>query len=168
MTLAVASYDPELTYAGQKQFDCGHHAINAFVRGSLKQQVRKNLSAATVVLDSEVGDAFVAFYTIASHAIPVESITAVQLGGLPRQVPCTRLIMLGVAKSHQGQQLGQRLVKHALQVVKRTAGTIGSYGLYLDADPGAYGFYLKLGFTALDGDVSPKPPPMFLRVCDIP
>jgi ribosomal protein S18 acetylase RimI-like enzyme len=168
MTIEVAQYDPSLTYPGQKQFDCGHDAINAFVRGSLKQQVKRSLSAAYVLLDPTKDDTFVGFYTIASHMIPVTALSAIQTGGLPKQIPCTRLIMLGIATAYKGQHLGQRLMKHALQLTKRSAPHIGSYGMYLDADAGAFGFYEKLGFTPLDGDLSPDPSPMFLRISDIP
>ncbi len=168
MTIELAVYDPGIAYRDQKQFDCGHARINGFVRKSLKQQVSKNLSVAYVLTDPTKNDRFVGFYTIAQHTIPLDALSALQLGSLPRNIPCTRLVMLGVDNAYQGQKLGSMLMKHALTVVKTAAAQIGSFGMYLDADAGAFEFYEKLGFTPLEGDKSPETSPMFLRICVIP
>ena len=162
MTVELSLYDPALTYTGQKQFDCGHAAINAFVRNSLKPQVKKNLSVAYVLTDAAHSDGFVGFYTIAQHMIDVSTLSAMQLGSLPRKIPCSRLVMLGVDQRYKGQQLGSKLMQHALQLTRQVARQIGSFGLYLDADPLAVGFYQRLGFTLLEGDRTPEPSPMFL------
>lgn len=162
MTIELSLYDPALTYAGQKQFDCGHAVINSFVHNSLKSQVKKSLSVAYVLTNTANEDRFAGFYTIAQHMIDVSSLSALQLGSLPRKIPCSRLVMLGVDKRYQGQQLGSRLLKHALLVTQSVAKQIGSFGMYLDADPLAVSFYQKLGFTLLVGDKTPEPSPMFL------
>ena len=117
---------------------------------------------AYVLTDTAFDDRFAGFYTIAQHMIDVSSLSAMQLGSLPRKIPCSRLIMLGVDKRYQGQQLGSRLLKHALLVTQSVAKQIGSFGMYLDADPLAVSFYQKLGFTLLVGDKTPEPSPMFL------
>lgn len=162
MTVELSLYDPALTYAGQKQFDCGHAVINAFVHNSLKPQVRKNLSVAYVLTDAAQQQRFVGFYTIAQHMVDVSALSAMQLGSLPRKIPCSRLVMLGVDKPYKGQQLGSKLMKHALLLIRQVARQIGTFGMYLDADPMAVNFYQKLGFTLLEGDKSPEPSPMFL------
>lgn len=171
MTITLAPYDPATVYAGQKQFDCDHAVINAFVRHSLKPQVKKNLSVAYVLTDSQEDTAkqkhFVGFYTIAQHMIDVSLLSPFELGSLPSKIPCARLVMLGVDKNYQGQQLGSRLMKHALQLTRQVATQIGSFGMYLDADPKALLFYQNLGFTLLVGDKSPSPSPMFLPLSAI-
>ena len=58
-------------------------------------------------------------------------------------------------------------MKHALTVTRSVAQQIGSFGLYLDADPLAVGFYQALGFALLEGDKSPVPSPMFLTLSAI-
>ena len=163
----LSLYDPTLTYAGQKQFDCDHAAINAFVHNSLKAQVKKNLSVAYVLTDAAHSDRFVGFYTIAQHMIDVTALSALQLGSLPRKIPCSRLVMLGVDKHCKGQQLGSKLMKHALKLTQLIAKQIGSFGMYLDADPQALRFYQKLGFTLLVDDKTPEPSPMFLPLSAI-
>ena len=167
MTVELSLYNPALTYNRQKQFDCGHAAINAFVHNSLKPQVKKNLSAAYVLTDRADADRFVGFYTIAQHMIDVSALSALQLGSLPRKIPCSRLVMLGVDKHCKGQQLGSKLMKHALQLTQQIATQIGSIGMYLDADASAVGFYQKLGFTLLVGDKMPEASPMFLPLSAI-
>lgn len=167
MTVELSLYDPTLTYTGQKQFDCGHGAINAFVHNSLKPQVKKSLSVAYVLTDAVHQNRFVGFYTIAQHMIDVSALSTMQLGPLPRKIPCSRLVMLGIDTRFKGQQLGSKLMKHALQLTQRVAQQIGSFGMYLDADPAAVGFYQKLGFTLLVGDRSPEPSPMFLPLSAI-
>ena len=167
MTVELSLYDPKLTYTGQKQFDCGHAAINAFVHNSLKPQVRKSLSVAYVLTDAAQQNQFVGFYTIAQHMIDVSALSALQLGSLPRKIPCSRLAMLGVDSQCKGQQLGSKLMKHALHLTREIAKQIGSFGMYLDADPLALSFYQKLGFTLLVGDKSLEPSPMFLPISAI-
>lgn len=163
MKIELSPYDAASTYLGQKQFDCGHAIINQFARGSLKQQVKKGLSVAYVLTDADDQDRFVGFYTIAQHMIDMSLLSAMQLGSLPKQIPCTRLIMLGVDQKYAHQDLGSQLMKHALSLTKQISNQIGSYGLYLDADPKALGFYKKLGFTLLQGDKTPHNSPMFLQ-----
>jgi ribosomal protein S18 acetylase RimI-like enzyme len=167
MTIALSLYDPALTYTGQKQFDCDHAVINAFVRNSLKPQVKKNLSVAYVLTDDAQANRFVGFYTIAQHMIDVSSLAALALGSLPHKIPCSRLVMLGVDKQYKGQQLGSKMMKHALLLTQQIAKQIGSFGMYLDADPLAVSFYQKLGFVLLAGDKSPTPSPMFLPMSGI-
>ncbi len=167
MTVELSLYDPTLTYTGQKQFDCGHAAINAFVHNSLKPQVKKSLSVAYVLTDTAQGNRFVGFYTIAQHMIDVSSLSAMQLGALPRKIPCARLVMLGVDQHCKGQQLGSKLMKHALLLTLQVAKQMGSFGMYLDADPLAVSFYQKLGFTLLVSDQTPEPSAMFLPLSAI-
>ncbi len=167
MTIEISLYDPGFSYPGQKQFDCGHAVINAFVRGSLKQQAKKRLSVAYVLTDPGQANRFAGFYTIAQHMIDVSLVSDLHLGSLPRKIPCSRLIMLGVDEAYQGQQLGVRLMKHALALTRQVSAMVGSFGLYLDADPGALRFYLSLGFVPLQGDCTPEASPMFLPLSAI-
>ena len=167
MSFEISLYDPALIYVGQKQFDCGNATINSFVQSNLKPQVKKSLSVAYVLTDAAQDDRFAGFYTLAQHMIDVSSLSALQLGSLPRKIPCSRLIMLGIDKRYQGQRLGAQLMKHALLLTASIAKKIDSYGLYLDADPQAVAFYQRLGFALLEGDSSPQPSPMFLPISAI-
>lgn len=167
MSIEFSLFDPAKTYGGRKQFDCGHTVINKFVHDSLVSQVKRQLSVAYVLTDSDQNDRFVGFFTIAHHAIDASSLSAQQIGSLPRRIPCARLIMLGVDQNYKNQKLGSRLMKQALAITKESSSQIGCYGLYLDADPAAIGFYEKLGFVLLERNKSPEPSPMFITVRSI-
>ena len=173
MSFVIARFDSAAKYAGYNQFDCQHPQINKFVKDSLKKQVKQSLSVAYVLLEEGQSpnsvDRFVGFFTIASHSVPVESLSALQLGSLPKFIPCVRLIMLGVNHSDGNKGYGKMLMNHALDITKTGAERIGCYGMYLDADAGAVakGFYQKLGFQLLEGDKSPTPSPMFIPVSSI-
>lgn len=167
MSIEFSVFDPGKTYAGRKQFDCEHAVINRFVHDSLASQVKKQLSVAYVLTDSEQNDRLAAFFTMAHHAIDASKLTALQLGSLPRKIPCARLIMLGVDRAYKGQNLGRRLMKQALVITRQSSTQLGCYGLYLDADPGAVAFYRKLGFLLLEGDKNPESSPMFMAVRSI-
>ncbi len=149
MSFDLGVYDPGKTYFEQKKFDCEHAVINKFVSGSLKQQVKKNTSVAYVLTDPAANDRFIGFFTLVMSCIDNAAL-APFASSLPSQVPCVRLVMLGVDKAHKGKNLGLRLLKHALTKTKESARTLGCRGLYLDADPGAVAFYTKFGFVALE------------------
>ncbi len=168
MSIELSLFDPKLTYTSQKKFDCEHAVINSFVHSFLTAQVKKNLSVAYVLTDASQHDRFVGFLTLAQHAISASLLVELKLGSLPRSIPCARLVMLGIDKDYKKQQLGSKLLKHAFKVTKSTATQMGCFGLYLDADAFALGFYLKLGFTLLEGDKSPAGSPMFIALKSIP
>lgn len=168
MTIVFSKYDPSLTYAGQRKFDCAHTVINKFVHDSLKSQVRKGVCVAYVLTDLSEADKFVGFFTIGQYSIGLSSLESLALGSLPKQIPCTRLIMLGVDRKYKGQELGKQLMKEAFKATKLAAQAVASFGMYLDADAGAVSFYQALGFSFLEGNNSPDPSPMFLPMTTIP
>ncbi|MBA3773113.1 MAG: GNAT family N-acetyltransferase [Ramlibacter sp.] len=175
MNLALEPFDATKTYQGLNNagkdggFDCGHAVINKFVAGSLKQSVRAGNCTAFVLLDldklDENGNSFlVGFYTLAMADIVSDPLKGKGATGLPRRVPCVRLVMLGVDKDYRGRGLlcGSRLMKHALGRALRACDELGGRGMYLDADPGAVDFYLGLGFQPLEERDPNKSTPMFL------
>ena len=173
MSFVITRFDPTVKYAGYNQFDCQHTLINKFVKDSLKKQVRQGLSVAYVLLEKRQGDnlndRFVGFFTIANHSVPLSFLTALQLGSLPQNISCVRLIMLAVNHKDAGNGFGKKLMNHAFDITKSGATTIGCYGMYLDADAGAVakGFYQKLNFHFLEGDKTPNPSPMFITLSAI-
>lgn len=162
MSFELGIFDPEITYFEQKKFDCEHAVINKFVSSSLKQQVKKNTVVAYVLTDPAANDRFIGFFTLMMSCIDNASL-APFASSLPRQVPCVRLVMLGVDKAYKGKNFGLGLLKHALLKTKESARTLGCKGMYLDADPGAVAFYTKYGFIALEKPLSAgDSTPMFL------
>jgi ribosomal protein S18 acetylase RimI-like enzyme len=169
MSVEISHFDPTKSYTGLAKFDCGLDVVSRFARNSLKTQVSKSLSVALVLTDPTNADRFVGFCTFGQHSIPATELSVLQLGSMPRVVPCTRIIMLGVDNAYKGRQLGKQLMKGVLSISKETAVRgPGSFGVYLDADAGAVSFYLSLGFHLLQDNQSPKPSKMFIQMSKIP
>lgn len=160
----IENFDPKKSYHQQKKFDCGNKVINKFVHFSLKKQVNQNFSQAYVLLDTQESDRFSAFYTLTSFKLQTDELEKLSKSSLPRDIPCVRLVMLGVDSSFQGQGIGKKMMSDALHRVHRASKEIGIYGLYLDADPDATDFYLSLGFTRLDSGGSDDIAKMFLSI----
>lgn len=161
---SIENFQPKTSYFQQKKFDCGNRIINKFVHSSLKKQVSQNFSQAYVLLDTNDNDRFSAFYTLTSFKLQANELVILSKGSLPRDIPCVRLVMLGVDLSLQGQGIGKKMMSDALYRVHRASKNIGIYGLYLDADPAATNFYLTLGFTRLDDGGSDEVAKMFLSI----
>lgn len=157
MSIEISRHEPESRYEGQKKFSCGHPEIDRFVRNSLTQQVKKNLSVAYVLTDSENQDRFVGFLTLAQHTLAMNLLLTLQLGSLPRLVPCTRLVMLVVDQHYQRRQLGSKLIQKALQTTKEISELAGCYGLYLDAESSALDFIKNLD-SCCSRQTDPLPP----------
>lgn len=167
MSVELSLLDPGTQYPGRKQFDCGHAIINKFVRDSLLAQVKNKLSVAYVLTDPLENGRLVGFFSIANHAIDASCLSNLQLGSLPRKIPCVRLGLLSIDQHYKKQKFGSVLMKQALLITKASSKQIGCFGLYLDADASAVGFYQKLGFALLEGDKSPGSSPMFIAVRSI-
>lgn len=160
----IESYNPEKSYTRQKKFDCGNKIINKFVKDSLKKQVRNSLSTAFVLLDTEQDDQFSAFYTLTNYKLIGSDLTKLSSGSLPREIPCVRLVMLGVDLSLQGHGIGTKMMSDCFHRVYSASKTVGCFGLYLDADPPAINFYLRLGFTCLGEEDRTSIAKMFLPI----
>lgn len=160
----LEDYDPEKTYYQQKKFDCGNAIINKFVSNGLKKQVRDKLGKCFVLLDQADSDRFIGFYTLTSFAIDAPPLSSMTKARLPNKVPCTRMIMLGIDKTHQKLGLGLKMLKNAIDRTLLASEHIGVFGLYLDADPDAFEFYQSYGFIPLKDRQDPASTPMFLHI----
>jgi len=160
----IVKCEPTTSYFQQKKFDCGNRVINKFVHSSLKKQVSQSFSQAFVLLDLQNNERFSAFYTLTSFKLQADELEKLSKGSLPRDIPCVRLVMLGVDSSLQGKEIGKKMMSDALHRVHRASKEIGIYGLYLDADPNATNFYLSLGFIRLDCGGSDDIAKMFLSI----
>lgn len=169
MVIALSKYDASKAYPGQKTFDCEHQAINGIVANGLKQQVQRGLSVAYVLTDDGDGDGgrFIGFCTLMAASIGRTDLAAINPPSLPQAVPVTKLAMLGVDKRYKGQGCGRQLLRHAIRVMLDTAQSMGMYGLYLDADPGAVDFYLPLDFKLLKPRQEGVATPMFLHIATV-
>ena len=115
-------------------------------------------------MDTQNNECFSAFYTLTSFKLEASDLTILSKGSLPKEIPCVRLVMLGVHDGLQGQGIGKKLMSDALHRIYAASQHIGIYGLYLDAAPEAIKFYLALGFIRLDNGGNDVIAKMFLTI----
>lgn len=160
----VCAYQTDINYPKNKQFDCGNDVINKFARESLKKSVRDGNCAAKALIDGKTGE-LLGFCTFSSYSLAKQKLQGVVSGSMPGEVGVVRLVMLGVATKEQKKGYGQDLLLAFFEHVKVIHGVLPVKGVYLDADPDAVNFYIRLGFVELN-----EPPnafgakPMFLAI----
>ncbi|MFZ3388286.1 GNAT family N-acetyltransferase [Buttiauxella gaviniae] len=160
----VCAYQADITYPGNKHFDCGNAVINSYIRNSLKKSVKDGNCAAKALIDATTGELLGAC-TFTGYSLEKGKLTGVITSSLPNEVSVVRLIMLGVATKEQKKGYGQDLLMEFFEQVKLIHHSLPVKGVYLDADPLAINFYARLGFVQLN-----EPPnvfgavPMFLAI----
>ncbi|AVN33511.1 GNAT family N-acetyltransferase [Serratia marcescens] len=160
----ACTYQADITYPGQKKFDCGKDAVNTFVRGSLKKNVADGNCAAKSLIDKNTGE-LIGICSFTAFSLEKTALSGVVTGSLPREVGVVRLVMLGVATKYQKQGYGLDLLCEFFEQIKIIHKALPIKGVYLDADPEAIGFYARYGFVQLN-----LPPnslgavPMFLGI----
>jgi len=166
MSFVLETYDPGKSYTNQKKFKCGIGAIDRYARDKdkLHDRVARNLVKAFVLLDTQHDDQFVGYYTLQAHTVFGSHLVQLSNGFLPNDVPCVKLNMLGVDQTYKGQGLGRLLLRDAIERMVFNAQTLGIFGLYLDADPGAVAFYDRHSFVRLTDAQADQPTPMFLLI----
>lgn len=135
----------------RSRFDCGVAALNEFLRISLGQHGRKDLTRGYVAADA--GNCVVGYFTLAAGRLSVSVFP--ERGGLPAKMPLptTLLGRLAVDTAWQGRGIGAALLAYALRVAVDGAESIASAVIEIDAkDHAARSFYAKFGFRSLTDD----------------
>jgi len=132
-------------------FDCGVEALNVYLRTSLEQYGRRELTRGYVA--AEGGNRVVGYFTLAASRLAVSVFP--EQGGAPARMPLptTLLGRLAVDKAWQGRGIGAALLAYALRVAVAGAEPIASAVIEVDAkDDAARSFYAKFGFRSLKDD----------------
>lgn len=160
----VCAYQADITYPGQKHFDCDNAVVNHFVRNSLKKNVRDGNCAAKALIDGKSGE-LLGFCTYTAYSLEREKLAGVVAGSLPSEIGAVRLVMLGVATKEQKKGYGLDLLREFFEQVKVIHDALPVKGVYLDADPAVINFYARLGFVQLNEPPNPNGAvPMFLAI----
>jgi GNAT superfamily N-acetyltransferase len=128
-------------------FDCGHAALNDFLRVQAGQLQRRGFGK-TYVAVAENGIDVVGFVTV--------SVAQVATGALPTDLklprypaPALRIGRLAVDRREQRKGLGQDLLAFALRLALEFSQRVGLYAVIVDAkDEDAARFYRRLGFES--------------------
>jgi len=132
-------------------FDCGVAALNAYLRTSLGQHGRRDLTRGYVAADA--ANRVVGYFTLAAGRLSVSVFP--ERGGLPAKMPLptTLLARLAVARTRQGRGIGAALLAYALHVAVDGAESIASAVIEVDGkDDTARSFYARYGFRSLTDD----------------
>jgi GNAT superfamily N-acetyltransferase len=160
----ACNYQADITYPGQKKFDCGNPTINSFVRGSLKKSVAAGNCAAKSLIDRTTG-ALIGVCSFTAYSLDRDRLAGVFTGSLPREIGVVRLVMLAVDSKYQNKGYGSDLIFEFFEHVKVIHNSLPVKGVYLDAAPEAVQFYKLLGFTVLQEAVNPDGTvPMLLAI----
>ena len=103
--LTICKYDADITYPGQKKFDCGNKVINDYVAKSLKSNVRNGDAYSQALIDVKTGD-FFGFFSCTGYSLARTRLAGVFEKSLPSEVFVIRLVMLGVSIDKQKKEYG--------------------------------------------------------------
>lgn len=92
------NYQSDITYPGQKQFDCGNPVIDKFVRASLKKSVRNSDCAAKALIDRQSGE-LIGICTFTAYSLEKQRVSGVLQGSQPSEIGVVRLVMLGKVRT---------------------------------------------------------------------
>lgn len=169
----VEQFDTSKTYNGLKKLECSVSEFNSFCKNNLKKNVTNNFIDASVLLNTESSDLVVGFYTIENHRInkPLkENLSEKELEifkHAPSTIAVTRLTMLGLKKSYEGNGLGKLLLINAIKRVYDASKYINTIGLYIDAVEDKIEFYKYYDFKKIGSLVDHekiKTCPMLLHI----
>ena len=135
----------------RSRFDCGVAQLNAYLRSSLGQHGRRDLTRG-YVLATDSGTV-AGYFTLAAGRLQVSVLP--EPGKLPARMPLptTLLARLAVDRSWQGKGIGGVLLVHALRIAVTGADTIAAAVIEVDAkDEAAQSFYGHFGFRSLKDD----------------
>jgi GNAT superfamily N-acetyltransferase len=126
-------------------FDCGHAALNNFIRFYALSNQRANISQTYVAI---VGEKIIGYHTLVVGDVVYEDAPERLAKGLPRYpVPILLLARLAVDETWQGKKLGAALVLDAIRRTLQVADIVGIRALLVHAkDTEAKNFYMHLGF----------------------
>lgn len=134
-------------------FDCGHAALNNFIRVHALPSQRANISQTYVAV---VDEAIAGYHTLVVGSVVYEDAPERLAKGVPRHpVPVLLLARLAVDRrwQGQGQGLGAALVADAMRRTLQVADIAGVRAMLVHAkDDTAKSFYTYLGFEPFPGD----------------
>ena len=132
-------------------FDCGHPFLNAYLAQFARQNDRKGLARAYVLVPEPEGNPVLGYYTLTSGAVAFDNIPVALRQGLPKYpIPVARIGELAVDSRQRGQGFGSDLLLDAVSRIAQASEQVAVWAIVVDPiDQSAVLFYLHHGFQAL-------------------
>lgn len=127
------------------EFDCGEPSLNEWlVRRALRNKAAGASRTYIVHVDSRV----VGYYSLATGAVDRDEVPKSLQRNMPTPVPVMVLGRLAVDRRHQGQRLGQALLRDAILRTLKASEIAGIKAILVHAiSDEARHFYLRQSFT---------------------
>lgn len=141
-------------------FDCGKPALSDWLRN----RALKNDGKASRCFVVCKGKAVVGFYALAAGAVRHEQAPGALKRNMPEQIPVIVLGRMAVDTTHQGQKLGDALLKDALRRAASAATDIDARAILVHAiDEQVMPFYTQYGFKPFpEGELT-----LFLSISEL-
>jgi predicted GNAT family N-acyltransferase len=136
------------------KFQCGHDALDRYLRQQARQEADKHV-AAPFVLVQEDNPSVLGYYTLSASSISTVDVAPDMASKLPRypQLPVTLIGRLAIDNCLKGKGRGAFLLVDALRRSFEHAASVAAVAIVVDAqDESAAAFYRHFRFLALQKD----------------
>jgi GNAT superfamily N-acetyltransferase len=130
-------------------FDCGHDALNTYLRETARQHAERNLSRSFVLTDSDP-EVIISYATLVTCEVEPTDIPATWAKRYPYRLPAARLARLATDHRYTRRGYGAHLLVDMLRRVAESSRNVGFVGLFVDAKTdGLAEWYASFGFVRL-------------------
>lgn len=131
---------------GSANFDCGHPALNDWLKQRAGKQEGRS-SRTYVVCAAHESRPVVGYYSLAAGIVTSTEAPGWAKRNMPNPIPIIVLGRLAVDAKHQGKGLGGGLLQEAIRRTVEAAAIVGCRALIVHAiDDAAITFYARYGF----------------------
>lgn len=159
----LCKYESGVTYLEYKKFNSGLAPVDDFIKkGNYKDHKKKNYNQTYFFLDPN--NRIIGYYTLQAFSLTREFMSDLIPTSLPTKIPVFRISLLGVDLSQQRKGIGTALIGDAAKRTTELQQSLGTIGLYLDAEYSAIPLYQKCGFKNITPINNNGETPMFLNI----
>ena len=136
-----------------KKFNCGHSALDDYIRRYAAQDVKRDLTRVFVATPEDDIVHLAGFFTLSAGSVDCADLPESVARKLPHYpIPVALIGRLAVDQGFQGKGLGSILLADACLKVKQASHSLAVVGIVVDTkDDSAAAFYRHFGFIALLG-----------------
>ena len=154
----MAAHWPELriealaSHHERNGFSCGIDSLDRYLWTQANQDVRRKANGVFILVEPEKPNVILGYYTLCATGLPQGNVPVAARKHVPRYplVSATLIGRLAVSEARQGERLGAMLLADAVRRAYRSAETIGSSMLVVDAiNERVAAFYEGNGFVRL-------------------